>query len=154
MISNMKKVVRVTRRTLMTWRQPTAYCHVTKYQNSSLLMNSLKLHTWYGFTYPSLRRCSPSQVATLNVRQVSPCQVSRIQLKPLITRWSSGVWRSTRLNAHQKQSSKRVPAGVHSGSGLLQNAFHKTSSVCSWSGNPNVLFPCQQSCHFHQLESS
>ena len=49
---------------------------------------------------PSLRRCCSSQVATLSVRRVSPYQVSRIQLKPLITPWSSGVWRSTRLNAH------------------------------------------------------
>ena len=68
-------------------------------------------------------------------------QISRIQLKPLITRKRSGVWRSTRLNAHQNQSSKRILAGVQSSSGLLQNVFHKTSSVFSWSGNPNVIVP-------------
>ena len=63
------------------------------------------------------------------------------------------MWRSTRLNAHQSQSLTSVPTGVQSGSDLLQNTFHKTSSVCSWSDDsPNVSFPSQRSCHFHQLE--
>ena len=64
------------------------------------------------------------------------------QLKPLITPWSGN------------QSSKRTPVGELSCSGLLQNAHRKTSSACSLSGNPNVLFPNLHSCHFHQLESS
>ena len=112
-----------------------------------------KLHISFGFTYPS-RRCCSSKVATLSVRRVSPYQGSRIQLKPLITPWSSAMWRSTRLNAHWNQFSTRVPTGAQSGSDLLQNAFHKTSSVCSWSVNPNDLFPSQHNCHFHQHESS
>ena len=32
------------RRTLMTWRQPTANCHVTKNKTSPVLTNSLRLH--------------------------------------------------------------------------------------------------------------
>ena len=62
---------------------------------------------------------------------------------------------------HPSQCSSEInrrnefPAWVRSGSDLLQNAFHKNSSVCSWSGgSPNVLFPFQHGCHFHQLESS
>ena len=77
------------RRTLMTWRQPTAHCHLTTLPT---LMNSLKRHSRSRFSYPSLRRCCPSQVAILSVRRVSPCQVFRIQLKPLLMPWSSGVW--------------------------------------------------------------
>ena len=32
------------RRTLMTWRQPIAHCHVTKNKTSSVLVDPLKLH--------------------------------------------------------------------------------------------------------------
>ena len=32
------------RRTLMTWRQPTAHSHVTKNKTSQVLMNSFRLH--------------------------------------------------------------------------------------------------------------
>ena len=39
----------ICRRTLMTWRQPTAHCHVTKNKTASVLMNSLELHIWSGF---------------------------------------------------------------------------------------------------------
>ena len=56
------------------------------------------------------------------------------------------MWGSTRLSADQNRSSNSLPAGVQSGSGPLQNAFHKTSGVCTWSGNPNVLFPGQHKC--------
>ena len=48
--------------------------------------------------------------------------------------------------------SKRTPVGAQSCSGLLPNAYRKTSSACSLPGNP-ILFPGQHICHFHQLES-
>ena len=50
--------------------------------------------------------------------------------------------------------SKRIPVGVQSCSGLPQNAFRKTSSACSLSGNPSVLFPEQHICHFNQCEAA
>ena len=100
-------------------------------------MNSLRLHI--SVRIHLLLLATLLSKPTRNSRRVSPYQVSRVQLNTLITPWSSGVWRSTRLNAQKNRSSKRVPAGVQSGSGLLQNAFHKISSVCSWSGNLNVF---------------
>ena len=73
--------------------------------------------------------------------------------KPLLMPWSSEVWRSTRLIAHWNSMSKRTPVGAQSCSGILESACYKTSSDCSLSGNPDVLFPSQHSCHFHQLAS-
>ena len=111
-----------------------------------------------GFTYSFLRRCCPSQVATLSVRRVSPYQVSvsnnqNIQVKPCTCRGVAECGDPPRLNAHQSQSFTSVPTGVQSGSDLSQNAFHKTSSVCSWFDSPNVLFTSKHSCRFHQFES-
>ena len=58
------------------------------------------------------------------------------------------MWRSTHFNAHQSQSLTSVPTGVQSGSDLLQNAFHRTSSICSWSDSPSVSFPSQHRLSF------
>ena len=86
---------------------------------------------------------------------------SSSQLKPLLMPWSCGVWRSTRLVSHTAATPMRgnvahhhwkqcqkTPVGAQSCSGLMQSSCHKTSSACSVSGNPNVLFSNQHSCHF------
>ena len=130
------------RRTLMTWRQPTAHCHVIKKNFISTHELTQVSHVGPDFLTPSLRGCCPSQVATLSVRRVSPCQVSRIQVQPLIMPWSSGGWRSTHLNAHDNRSSKRVPAGVQFGSGLLQKT-HSTKLRVSVHGLLIQIF-CSQ----------
>ena len=58
----------------------TTKLHLYSWTHSSIMIRSV-------FTYPSLRRCCPSQVASLSFRRVSPYQVSvssnhHVQLKP------------------------------------------------------------------------
>ena len=116
-------------------------------------MNSLKRHFRSGFADPSLRRCCPRQVAILTVPRVSPYQVLHAQLKPLIMSWSGGVRRSTRLIAHWNRCQNEFQLGCNLAPAFRKKTFRKTSSACPLSGNPNVLFPGQHSCHFHQPES-
>ena len=97
-------------------------------KTSSGVMDSSRHHSSVRIYIPLL--------ATLlsKLSRVSPCQVSissnhNIQLKPCSCRGVAELWQFTRLNAHQSESLTSVPTGVQSGSDLLQNAFHKTSSV-------------------------
>ena len=112
----------------------------------------------YSWTHSGIMiRSGFAQVATLSVRRVSPYQVSvsskhNIQLKPCSCR-GVAEWGDPRISMLIRVPSS-APTGVQSASDLLQNAFHKTSSVCSWSDSPNVSFPSQHNCHFYQLESS
>ena len=118
------------------------------------LLHSLKHHFHTGFTYPSLQRRCPRQVATLSVRRVSRYQFLSgqlsSQLKPLLMPWNSEVWRSTRLVTHTTanpmsgnvarhwKQCRKIPDEGQSCFCLLQSAYHTTSSACSWSGNPIV----------------
>ena len=89
-----------------------------------------------GFTDTSLRRCYPNQVENLSVRRVSTYHVSvssnhKNQLKPRSCR---GVAECGIVDKCSKWGAIRLRPSA-------KNSFHKTSSVCSWSGNPNVSFP-------------
>ena len=113
-------------------RQPTAPPHDMAAANRTVSCdktlpihaNSLERQFRSGYTYSSLRRCSPSQVAILSVRRVSPDQVLHTQLKPLIMPWSCGVWRSTRLIGHWNRCRKEFQLECN-----LAPAFHKTHSA-------------------------
>ena len=138
----------------MTWRQPTAHYHEKKKQNSSGLMDSLRRHVSFRMYIPLLA----TLLSKLSRNSERLASVAKTNFPYPAQAFAHAVeWRSVAihpLNAHQSQFLSSAPIGVQSDSGLLQNAFHKTSSVCSWFGNPNVLFPSWYSCHFHQLESS
>ena len=128
-------------------------------KTSSALMNSFRHHDSVQIYLPLLATLlsKPSRNSERSASVAIPgfrIQQPQYPAQALLMPWSSGVWRSTSLNAHQSQSLTSAPIGVQSGFDLLQNAFQKTSSVCSWSGSPNVSFPSQHSCRFHQLESS
>ena len=114
-------------------RSPTAHHHEINNKTSSALMNSFRHHDsvriYLHFFATLLSKPSANSERSASVAMPGV----RVPAQALLMPWSGGVWRSTLLNAPQSQSLTSVPTGVQSGSDLLQNAFHKNSSVCSWS---------------------
>ena len=79
------------RRTLMTWRQPTAHHHEKKNKTSSRLMDSFR-HRVSVRIYIPLLATLLSKRSRNSERSVSPQYPAQALRMP----WSSGVWRSTR----------------------------------------------------------
>ena len=119
-----------------------------KNKTSSVVTNSLNLLHISVRIYLQLFATLLSKPSRNSERSESAAKpgFSRIQIKPLITPWSSGVWRSTRLNAHRIQSSKRVPAGERSGicktlSTKLQGLDHRLVIRMFCSTSAQLSFP-------------
>ena len=88
---------------------------------------------------PSRNSERSASVATPGFRVQQPQYPAQALLMP----WSSGVWRSTRLFAHQSQSLTNVPTGVQSDS--KPSATHSTKLQVSVHGLTIQMFRSQTS---------
>ena len=111
----------------MTWRQPIAHHHEKNNKTSSGLMDSFR-HRVSVLIYIHLLAMLLSKLSRNSEHSASVAipgfhiQKPQYPAQALFMPWSSGVWRSTRLNAHQSQSLTSVPT-------VVQSTFCKTYST-------------------------